>query len=123
MWEIGPVHITWALIFWEVASVHGVVSRTRQAIFDRRQLRANRIAGYNGPLEDYGTRIVAESIRWIAIFAFCALLGAFSSLLEPRAPASGGAVLVSWGLVAILCAVSFSDYVVMGAVRRVRHRR
>ena len=120
MWEIGPLHVTWVLICWEIAALHGVLSRSRQAVHDHRQLKTNRASGYNGPLDTYGTRLVAESMRWIAIFAFCALLGVFSAFLEPREPAGGGRAFVSWGVVAILGAVSFSDYVVLAAVRRVR---
>lgn len=119
--EVGPLHLTWALLLWLIAAGHGVWSRHRIYRADLAQLRYNRANRINGAMELYGVRAVTESARATFMYLFAAFLGLAGSFIEPaRADPTTGSVLISWGLVALLWGFSFSDYLVRAVARRLR---
>lgn len=120
MIDLGPLHISWPLVFWMIAALHGTWSRRRTFLNDYAQLRYNRANGVNGALETFGVRAVAESARAVALYWFIALLGVVAAFIEPRPDPSTGGVILSWGLVALVWGLSFSDYVVRWVAQRLR---
>lgn len=125
MIDLGPLHITLALVLWEIGAIHGIWSRWRTYAADLRQLRYNRAQGINGPMEDYGVRTVSESARAAVLYIFIAIIGVAGSLIDPvpDSEVRPGAALVSWALVAMVWGFSFSDYVTSAVARRLRAAR